>query len=71
MSDIPPPVPTTPSPLMTAEAAAAYLTISVPSLNRLRRDGRVHATYVVNDARYHREDLDAYIDQCREERSAS
>jgi len=49
------------SPLLTAESAAAYLTISVSTLNKYRRAGLVQATYICADARYHRDDLDNFI----------
>jgi excisionase family DNA binding protein len=54
------------SPLLTAEQAAEYLSIGISTVNRYRREGRLRATYICSDARYHVEDLDAYIDKCRE-----
>lgn len=54
------------SPLLTAEQAAEYLSIGISTVNRYRREGRLRATYICSDARYHVEDLDAYIDECRE-----
>lgn len=53
------------SPLMTANEAASYLTVKVPTLNKLRRDGKIRATYIFSDARYHREDLDEFISAAR------
>ena len=57
--------PTIPSPLLTAKEAAGYLSVSVSIVNKLRREGRLEATYICSDARYHVKDLDAYIDECR------
>jgi excisionase family DNA binding protein len=54
------------SPLLTAEQAAEYLSIGISTVNRYRRDGRIKATYICSDARYHVDDLDAYIQECRE-----
>ena len=53
------------TPLMTAEEAAAYLTVKVSTLNKLRREGKIRATYIFSDARYHREDLDEFISAAR------
>ena len=54
------------SPLLTAEQAAEYLSIGISTVNKYRRDGRIKATYICSDARYHVDDLDAYIQECRE-----
>ena len=54
------------SPLLTAEQAAEYLSIGISTVNRHRREGRLRATYICSDARYHVDDLDAYIEECRE-----
>jgi predicted site-specific integrase-resolvase len=54
-------VPVAGSPLLTAEQAATYLTISVSTLNKYRREGLVQPTYICADARYHRVDLDNFI----------
>lgn len=64
--------PVTGSPLLTAEQAAAYLTISISTLNKYRRLGLIPATYICSDARYHRADLDNFIATRRNtERKAS
>jgi len=53
------------SPLLTADEAAAYLSIAKSTLNRYRREGRIKATYICSDARYHIDDLDAFIEAAR------
>ena len=57
--------PTIPSPLLTAKEAAGYLSVSVSIVNKLRREGRLEATYIFSDARYLRTDLDAFIANAR------
>lgn len=53
------------SPLLTADQAATYLTIKVSTLNKYRRNGLIRATYICSDARYHRDDLNAFIEARR------
>lgn len=53
------------SPLLTADRAAEYLSIAKSTLNRYRREGRIKATYICSDARYHIDDLDAFIEAAR------
>ncbi|MDA2995326.1 MAG: helix-turn-helix domain-containing protein [Actinomycetota bacterium] len=53
------------SPLLTAEQAAEYLSIGISTVNRYRREGRIKATYISSDARYHIDDLDAFIEAAR------
>lgn len=67
MTDLPTREPTgiITTPLMTAEEAAAYLTVKVSTLNKLRREGKIRPTYIFSDARYHREDLDEFISAAR------
>lgn len=52
------------SPLLTAQEAAGYLRIAPSTLNKLRRGGKISATYVCTDARYLVSELDSYIAKC-------
>jgi excisionase family DNA binding protein len=51
--------------LLNAQEAAAYLGIGKTSLNKLRREGKLPTVRLITDARYHIDDLNAFIDQCR------
>lgn len=51
---------------LTRHEAAAYLGISVDTLDRLRAAGRLLALQVsARLVRYRQADLDAYLEQCR------
>jgi excisionase family DNA binding protein len=48
-------------PVMTRTEAAAYLGVSIPTLWRLAKEGKIAHVMIGERARYQREDLDAYI----------
>lgn len=53
-----------PSPLLKEHEAAAYLTISVATLQRLRKAGRIaHINLSERQIRYRKDQLDEYIAQ--------
>lgn len=46
--------------LLTAKEAAAYLSISLTTLNKLRRERKICYVDFIGDARYRKEDLDDF-----------
>lgn len=44
--------------LLTAKEAAAYLSISLSTLNKLRRNGEICYVDFIGDARYRKQDLE-------------
>jgi len=58
----PTPTPTVPKEVLTTREAAAYLSISLPTLFRLTRAGELPHLRIGRVLRYRREDLEAFLE---------
>lgn len=59
----PTPIPTVPKEVLTTREAAAYLSISLPTLFRLTRAGELPHLRIGRVLRYRKEDLDAFLEE--------